>query len=126
MAHTADETEALRDRLRELEAENERLRTAPASRRRISGRSILAGLLIVVALVLAPVAALGSWARMQLVDSDRFVSTFAPLAEDPAVQELIVTQVSAAIEQNLDIDALVGTSSTVSAGWNCRPAPTRP
>lgn len=45
---------------------------------------------------------------MQLVDSDRFVSTFAPLAEDPAVQELIVTQVSAAIEQNLDIDALVG------------------
>ena len=71
-------------------------------------RGIISAVLIVVALLLAPVAAIGGWARMQLVDTDRFVSTFGPLAQDPAVQELISTQVSTAIVQGIDIDALVG------------------
>ena len=103
-----DDTATLRARLRELEEENATLRATPEKRRGRSMRSIISAVLIVVALPLAPVAAIGGWARMQLVDTDRFVSTFGPLAQDPAVQELISTQVSTAIVQGIDIDALVG------------------
>ncbi|MEJ1092090.1 hypothetical protein [Microbacterium istanbulense] len=100
-----DDPAALRARLRELEDENAALRATP--RRRVSGRSVISGILIVVALLLAPIAAISGWARMQLVDTDRFVSTFAPLAEDPAVQDLVATQVATAIEESLDVPSLV-------------------
>lgn len=62
--------------------------------------------LIVVGLVLAPVAAAGAWARTQLTDTDAFVATFAPLADDPAVQAFISDQVVAAIDEQVDIDGL--------------------
>lgn len=107
MDTTEDDPAALRARLRELEQENAQLRAAPRPRRRASMRSVISGILIVVALLLAPVAAIGGWARMQLVDTDRFVSTFAPLADDPAVQDLVATQVATAIEDSLDIPTLV-------------------
>lgn len=65
-------------------------------------------MLLVVAALLAPVAVLGSWARFQLVDTERFIATFAPLAEDPAVQSFVSDQVVSAIDEHLDIDGLVG------------------
>lgn len=108
MDSTADDPATLHARLRALEEENAALRAAPRRRRRVAMRSVISGILVVVALLLAPVAAIGGWARMQLVDTDRFVSTFAPLADDPAVQELVASQVATAIEESLDIPALVG------------------
>ncbi|WP_374461150.1 hypothetical protein [Microbacterium sp.] len=99
------EIEDLRARLRALEQENEALRR---HRRRISARSIIAGIVLVVAVLLAPIAAMGTWARLQLVDADRFVATFAPLAEDPDVQDFVADQVTAAIDEQVDLDAVVG------------------
>lgn len=99
------EIEDLRARLRALEQENEALRHP---RRRISARSIIAGIVLVVAVLLAPIAAMGTWARLQLVDADRFVATFAPLAEDPDVQDFVADQVTAAIDEQVDLDAVVG------------------
>tara|TARA_R100000365_G_C2732316_1_gene62355 strand:- start:95 stop:1270 length:1176 start_codon:yes stop_codon:yes gene_type:complete len=46
------------------------------------------------------------WARVQLVDEEAFVATFAPLTEDPAVQELIVDEATAAIDEQVDFAAL--------------------
>ncbi len=102
----------LRDRVAHLEAENDALRQAaddPASSSRAVGvvRSTVAVLLIVLSVVLAPVSALGTWARGELVDTDRFVQTFAPLAEDPDVQAFVADEVTRAIEDNLDIDGIV-------------------
>ncbi len=71
-------------------------------------RSVLSGILIVVALLLTPIATVGAWARVQLVDTDRFVATFAPLAEDPQVQAYIADEVTRAIVARADFDALVG------------------
>lgn len=103
------EVDELRRRVAALEQENESLR-APADTgpRRSRGRTAVAVLLIAVGLLLAPVAALGTWARLQLVDTDQFVSTFAPLAEDPAVQAFVADEVTAAINDQVDVDALVG------------------
>ena len=54
---------------------------APAKRAR--GRTAAAIVLVVIGLLLAPVAVISGWARLELVDTDRFVATFAPLAEEP-------------------------------------------
>lgn len=99
------EVEELRARLRALEQENAALRRP---QRRLSARSVIAGIVLVVAVLLAPIAAMGTWARLQLVDADRFVATFAPLAEDPDVQDFVADQVTAAIDEQVDLDAVVG------------------
>src|SRR5690606_6118240 len=85
------DVEELQARVAALEQENAQLRTG---RKGFAWRSLVAGLLIVVGLILAPIAVLGTWARVQLVDTERFVSTFAPLAQDPDVQAFISDQVS--------------------------------
>ena len=121
MAETS--TSELQARIAELEAENRALRStaeaaampgegtpatqAEAERRsRGRGRTAAAIVLIVVGLILAPVAVIAGWARLELVDTDRFVATFAPLAEDPDVQAYIADQVTVAIEEQVDIPAL--------------------
>ncbi|MFF2387686.1 hypothetical protein [Agromyces sp. NPDC058104] len=110
----------LEARIAELEAENARLRTAETievpgtpdavvvekPRGRGRGRTVAAVLLVVIGLLLAPVAVVAGWARLELVDTDRFVQTFAPLAEDPEVQEFVADQVTAAIEREVDIPQL--------------------
>jgi hypothetical protein len=70
------------------------------------GRTAAAVVLVVVGLLLAPVAVISAWARLELVDTERFVATFAPLAEEPAVQDYITEQATAAIEEQVDIPGL--------------------
>ena len=99
------ELEDLRARVLLLEQENQAL---ASPRRRPVARSIVAGIVLTIAVLMAPIAAMGTWARLQLVDSDRFVETFAPLAQDPDVQDFVADQVSAAIHEQVDFDAVVG------------------
>jgi hypothetical protein len=115
----------LEARIAELEAENEALRAdtdasggggagpagavasvAATRERRRWGRTAAAVVLVVVGLLLAPVAVISAWARLELVDTERFVATFAPLAEEPAVQDYITEQATAAIEEQVDIPGL--------------------
>src|SRR5215204_6720973 len=101
----------LQTRIAQLEAENARLRetadlgvagvappaTSARPPRRGRGRTAGAIVLVLIGLLLAPVAVVSAWARLQLVDGDRFVATFAPLAEDPAVQAFLSDEVTTAI-----------------------------
>lgn len=100
-----DELNKLRVRVQLLEEENASLKVR---RRRLSGRSVVAAIVLTLAVLIAPIAAMGTWARLQLVDADRFVATFAPLAEDPDVQDFVADQVTAAIEARVDLTAVVG------------------
>lgn len=112
MAETR-EIEALRAKVAELEAENLELQQGggvaaarkPAKHR---GRAITAFILIFVSALLAPIAVISSWARAELVDTTRFVETFAPLAQDPNVQTFVAGEVSTGIKDNVDIDGIVG------------------
>lgn len=104
-------------RVSELEAENLALRdrvaqttdeilpepTEPIRKRRGWGWTLLATVLIVLGAILAPVAVVASWAKVQLTDTDTFVATYAPLAHDPAVQDFITTQAVAAVQEHVDI-----------------------
>jgi hypothetical protein len=104
------ELDDLRARVLLLEQENQTLKSETREKRarRSVGRSIVAGIVLAVAVLLAPIAAMGTWARLQLVDADRFVATFAPLAEDPDVQDFVAAQASAAIQEQVDLTAVVG------------------
>ncbi|MEU4016233.1 hypothetical protein AB0E56_13320 [Microbacterium sp. NPDC028030] len=99
------ELDDLRARVLLLEQENQTLK---APRRRPVARSVVAAIVLTLAVLMAPIAAMGTWARLQLVDSDRFVATFAPLAQDPDVQDFVSAQVSTAIHEQIDLDAVVG------------------
>ena len=108
-------TGELERRLAELEAENAALlRTraadAVAEERPRPGRSwgwaLLSVALILIGMVLAPVAVVASWARVELTDTESFVATFAPLAEEEAVQSFVTDQAMVAITDAIDIPAL--------------------
>src|SRR6188472_3795462 len=97
-----------------LRAENAALRqqtapipplTEPAAppRRRNWWRGLIAAVCIVLAGIMVPISIVGTWAKVQLVDEDAFVATFAPLADDPGVQQLVIDQSTAAIENSLDV-----------------------
>lgn len=68
--------------------------------------TMLSTVLIVIASILAPVAVVSTWAQRELTDTQYFVSTFAPLAAKPAVQDLVVTQAVSAIDANVDIKGI--------------------
>ncbi len=81
--------------------------TATATARRgPRWRTALSVVLIVVATLLAPVAVVSTWVRLELTSTDAFVSTLSPLASDPAIQQLVADRVTDAVEGQVDIDAL--------------------
>ena len=115
----ASDVDDLRAQLEELRRENERLRamrtefvepegaasdTAPP-RRRNGWRAFVSAVCIVLAGILVPVTIVSTWTRAQLVDEATFVQTFAPLADDPGVQELVIEQSTAAIDESLDVES---------------------
>jgi hypothetical protein len=69
----------------------------------VTRRGVIAAILAVLSGVLAPVGAISAWAWTQVSDTDRFVATFAPLAQAPAVQQLVVSRVSKAAVKKLGV-----------------------
>ena len=84
---------------------------------------MLSAVLIIVALLLAPVAILAGYAKSQLTSTDTFVSTLAPLAGDPAVQQVVSKAVAETVKADLNLEANV---AEVFAGLEDRPAAQAP
>lgn len=70
------------------------------------GWTLLAVVLIVIGAILAPVAVVASWAKVQLTDTDAFVATYAPLAKDPGVQKYVTDEAVKVIQENVNIPQL--------------------
>ncbi len=68
--------------------------------------TLLAVVLIVIGAIIAPVAVVASWAKVQLTDTDTFVATYAPLAKDPGIQQYVTDQAVKAIQEHVDIPQL--------------------
>jgi len=111
----------LEQRIALLEAENAALRDAaqppalpepiaPQTSSPARGRSwawaLLSAVLVLIGIVLAPVAIVATWVRADLTDTDRFVSTFAPLARDADVRAFVTDQTMAVVDDTVDIEQL--------------------
>lgn len=128
----ADETAVLLARLQLLETENARLRSAsatpqvvvmqpPPRPRRKWGRSTGAVILILIGALLAPIAVVGSWARGLVVDTDRYVNTVAPIADDPLVQSAVTNRVTTAVVDALNVPELTTQATDAVANLNLPP-----
>ena len=69
-------------------------------------RAFASGVLVLLACLLAPVSVVSVWASTVVSDTERYVETVAPIAEDPGVQAAIADEVTAAIMENLDVAGL--------------------
>lgn len=112
---------ALQARVAELEAANATLQAEstgpgpspgptvaaeePQPKHRLRAVAVVA--FLVIGALLLPVAAVTSWARVVLTDTDGFVATYAPLARDPQVQAYITSEVVATIDERINIDQQV-------------------
>ena len=67
-------------------------------------RSTASAVLIIVAIVLAPLSVLSVWASNQISDTDRYVATVAPIADDPAVQAALTDEITTAIMEKLQVE----------------------
>jgi hypothetical protein len=120
-------------RLAELEAENARLRAAQAGGRTTTaelpavkehrhwGRATGAVVLILVGALLAPAAVLLTWARTTITDTNRYVATVAPLADDPAIQAAVTNRVTGAIVDKINLDQLVSSATDAIANLGLPP-----
>ena len=99
----AEELEQLRARVAEMEAEGA---GQPPARAPGRWRTIVATLLIVVACVLAPLSVVSVWASREISDTDRYVETVSPLAENPDVQAAVTDEITNQIFTYIDVAAL--------------------
>jgi hypothetical protein len=86
-------------------AEFDRLRKAAAVRHRrlrYTGASIL----LLVAFLLAPLAVVATWVDSEISDTDRYIETVAPIASEPAVQDVVTDRLTNRVVGNVDVDAI--------------------
>jgi hypothetical protein len=109
----AAELERLRAQAAAEAAENERLRAETAQlrsqqngavrRRRISWRTPIAIVLIVVGCVLAPLSVLGVWSANQVSDTSRYIANIEPLIHNPTIQNALTDKITLEITGHLNI-----------------------
>jgi hypothetical protein len=61
--------------------------------------------LLVIALVATPLVIVGAWVRAEILDTDQYVDTVAPLADDPAMQQYVAGQLADAFNSNVDLES---------------------
>lgn len=77
------------------------------TRRSSRGRGWAVVLCLVLAGLLTVPAAVAFWGQRTLNDTQRYVETVQPLVNSPEVQDVIVSKVTSAIEQQVDVEALL-------------------
>src|SRR5512133_3557016 len=78
-----------------------------ARARRTRWRSVAAVVCVVVAALLTTPAGVAFWGQRTLNDGQRYLDTVGPLVDSPQVQEAISAKVIEAIEEQVDIEAVL-------------------
>jgi hypothetical protein len=95
LARVEAERDELAKRVDELEHQ-------PRKGRRL--RRVSAVILVVLSVLLFALAVPGVWVKRTLADTDRYVATVAPLAQDPAVQEYLGRTVTTQVFEALGVE----------------------
>jgi hypothetical protein len=104
------ELEQLRAKVRELQA-----RPPARQRRKISWRSPVAAVLIVLSCVLAPLAVVAVWTAGQVSDTSTYVANVAPLVSEPAVQNALTDKITNQISSHLNVTAYADQAASALA-----------
>ncbi len=98
-------------------AEYKRLRGAEKVRHRRL-RYVGAAVLLLLALLLAPLAVVAAWVDDEVSDTDRYVQTVAPMASEPAVQDVVIDRLTNRVVENVDVEAVTAalTKTLADAG----------
>src|SRR4051812_47342749 len=80
---------------------------SPTVRGPSRGRSVSAIICLVLAALLTTPAAVAYWGQRTLNDGQRYVDTVTPLVESPEVQDVIATKVTTALQEQVDIEAIL-------------------
>ncbi|MFF6783160.1 hypothetical protein [Streptomyces sp. NPDC012510] len=105
----------------EERAEYDRLRRHASVRHRRL-RKAGASVLLLVTLLLAPLAVAAAWVQDTVTDTDRYVETVAPLASDPAVQQVVIDRLTDEVVRNVDVEAVTDALTKVLADAGAPPA----
>jgi hypothetical protein len=82
--------------------------SSPPARHRVARwRRILSMVLIVLSCVLLPIATLAVWLRSELLDTDSYVETVAPLARNEDIVNALSVRVTNTLFDNVDVESLV-------------------
>jgi hypothetical protein len=100
--HPSRDEQAEIDNLRAEVDELRRQRAAPV-RRRVSWRSPVAVILIVLGCVLAPVSVLGVWSANQVSDTSRYIANIEPLVHNPAIQNALTDKITNQVTSHLNV-----------------------
>ncbi len=98
-----EDVEQLKTELERLKSENESLKAGKPGG--IGARTIWAIVIALVASLLFTIAVPAVWLNRVVMDTDTWVATMAPLAEDPAIQDAVATATSDALIEALDAQA---------------------
>jgi hypothetical protein len=118
------DAEALRHEVEVLQQENEELHREVEVRKgstRTRGRTISSWVLVVLACLLAVLSVVVAYARNELLDTDTFVATVAPLARNAAVQSTVATKVSDSLVARTDLEQRVASVLPRQAGFLAEP-----
>jgi len=102
MSETSDANQ-LRAERDALEKRVEQLEDRPAKRRKVRG--VFTAILLVLSILCFTIAVPGLWARRTVFNTDEYVSTVAPLASDPAVQEYLARTITEEAFTALDVQS---------------------
>ncbi|MFG2293352.1 hypothetical protein [Streptomyces sp. NPDC048603] len=78
-------------------------------------RTFVSAVLIALMALLVPLSAVAYWADRELGDVNRYTAAMSPLAGDPAVQGVVVTQATRAISGQIDAGPFQGGVETLLA-----------
>lgn len=95
------DVERLRAERDELKAKVEQLEDRPGKRQRL--RRIATPILVVLTVLVFTVTVPAAWGNRTILNTDRYVATVAPLADDPAVQASIARKVTEQVFTALDV-----------------------
>jgi hypothetical protein len=104
------ELERLRNELDELRQQQS---AQPRRRRRVSWRTPVSALLIVIGCVLAPLSVVGVWTANQVSDTNRYVANIEPLIHEPSIQNALTDKVTTAIVTRLNVTARTNQAADV-------------
>jgi hypothetical protein len=104
-AEPSQDEQAELERLRTEVDELRKQQSAQKRRRRVSWRTPVSALLIVIGCILAPLSVIGVWTANQVSDTNRYIQNIEPLIHEPAIQNALTDKITVAITSRLNVTA---------------------